>query len=119
MLNRTSLFATLFFSALLLAWPAVAHAADAPPLKASAAYDRAIPIKSGIKNQQITDAWLERIAGLPDLRSLDVSITVIKGPGLKHIATLKNLESLNLTLTLVTDPYLGQLRDLGKMKVFL
>lgn len=79
--------------------------------------DRNIPIKSGIKNERITDEWLERIADLPDLRNLDISITVVKGPGLKHVGTCKNLETLNITLTLITDDQVGQLRGLGKLRI--
>jgi hypothetical protein len=78
--------------------------------------DRSIPIKSGIKNERITDAWLERMADLPDVRALDISVTVVKGPGLTVVGTLKNLESLNLTLTLVTDPHLVHLRGLTKLR---
>jgi hypothetical protein len=81
--------------------------------------DHSIPIKSGVKNERITDDWLERLRGLPDVRSLDVSVTVVKGPGLKHIGTLKSLESLNLTLTLVTDEHLGDLRELTGLQKLL
>src|SRR5262249_35532657 len=79
--------------------------------------DRSIPIKSGIKNERITDDWLTRIDGLPDLRTLDISITVVKGPGLKYVGTCKNLEALNITLTFVTDESLAHLRDLTKLRV--
>ena len=81
--------------------------------------DHAIPIKSGKKNSLITDEWLAHLAHLPDVRSLDVSITVVHGPGLKYIGTLKKLETLNLTLTLVTDPYLSHLRELTGLQKLL
>jgi Leucine-rich repeat (LRR) protein len=82
-------------------------------------YDRAIPIKSGFRSRQITDNWLHRLAGLPDLRYLDISVTVVVGPGLRHVGKLKNLESLNLTLTGVTDPQLGQFRGLSNLRKLL
>jgi hypothetical protein len=82
-------------------------------------FDRAIPIKSGIKNKQITDAWLKCLAGLPDLRNLDIANTMVKGPGLHHVGTLNNLETLNLTLTGVTDSQLAQLRGLTHLRKLL
>jgi hypothetical protein len=81
--------------------------------------DHSIPIKSGIKNQLVTDDWLKCLAGLPDIRSLDVSVTVVRGPGLEHIATLKDLETLNLTLTLVTDDQLAPLNKLTNLRKLL
>jgi hypothetical protein len=81
--------------------------------------DRSIPIKSGVKNERINDDWLERLSGLPDLRSLDISLTVVRGPGLRSVGTLKNLETLNLTLTLITDEHLHHLRGLTNLKKLL
>ncbi len=79
--------------------------------------DKSIPIKSGIKNERITDDWLACVNGLADLQTLDISITVVKGPGLKHVGTCKELERLNVTLTLITDETLSPLRDLTKLRV--
>src|SRR5262249_32673799 len=36
--------------------------------------DHNIPIKSGVKNDKIDDTWLARLADLPDLRNLDISL---------------------------------------------
>ncbi|HVE40055.1 MAG TPA: hypothetical protein VNM14_09225 [Planctomycetota bacterium] len=68
-------------------------------------------------NTAVNDAWLERIAGLPDLRSLDVANADIRGPGLRHAGTLRSLESINLTLTPITDDGLPALADLESLKV--
>ena len=62
---------------------------------------------------RVNDAWLERIAGLPDLRRLDVANADIRGPGLKHLGTLPSLESLNLTLTPITDDALERCQLAG------
>ena len=57
------------------------------------------------RNEALVDAWLDRLAGLPDLVSLDLANTGMQGPGLKVVGTLKNLERLNLTLTPITDAH--------------
>src|SRR5215210_4912136 len=48
-------------------------------------------------NSRIDDAWVSKLAGLPDLRSLDLENTGLRGPGLRAVGTLKTLEALNLT----------------------
>ncbi len=68
-------------------------------------------------NAAVNDAWLERISGLPDLRSLDVANADVRGPGLRHAGTLRSLESINLTLTPITDDALAALADLASLKV--
>ena len=81
-------------------------------------YDRQNPHdKSYKRNETLVDAWLDRLADLPDLASLDLANTTMSGPGLKVVGTLKNLERLNLTLTPITDPHLEHLRDLTKLRV--
>ena len=81
-------------------------------------YDRQNPHdKSYKRNERLVDGWLDRLADLPDLVSLDLANTSMKGPGLKVLGTLKNLERLNLTLTPITDPYLENLRGLSKLRV--
>lgn len=69
------------------------------------------------RNETLVDAWLDRLAGLPDLVSLDLANTSMQGPGLKVVGTLKSLESLNLTLTPITDAYLEHLGGLTKLRV--
>jgi hypothetical protein len=68
-------------------------------------------------NTRVNDEWLERVSGLPDLRSLDVANADIRGPGLRHAGTLRSLESINLTLTPITDDALPGLADLTALKV--
>ena len=81
-------------------------------------YDRQNPHdKSYKRNESLVDGWLDRLANLPDLVSLDLANTSMSGPGLKVVGTLKNLERLNLTLTPITDPHLEPLRDLTKLRV--
>lgn len=81
-------------------------------------YDRQNPHdKSYKRNESLVDAWLDRLADLPDLVSLDLANTSMSGPGLKVVGTLKNLERLNLTLTPITDPHLEHLRGLTKLRV--
>jgi len=69
------------------------------------------------RNEALVDAWLDRLADLPDLISLDLANTSMEGPGLKVVGTLKNLERLNLTLTPVTDGHLEHLGGLTKLRV--
>lgn len=68
-------------------------------------------------NTAVNDAWLEKLAGFVDVRSLDLANADVKGPGLKHVGTLRSLESLNLTLTPITDDALPHLATLTKLKV--
>nr|AEH26502.1 leucine-rich repeat domain protein [uncultured Acidobacteria bacterium A11] len=73
--------------------------------------------KSYKRNDTLVDAWLDRLADLPDLISLDLANTGVAGPGLKVVGTLKNLERLNLTLTPVTDAHLEHLAGLTNLRV--
>jgi hypothetical protein len=68
-------------------------------------------------NTRINDGWVDRVAGLPDLRALDLENTDVKGPGLRPVGTLRTLESLNLTLCPVTDEPLAALSELTRVKV--
>lgn len=73
--------------------------------------------KSYQRNESLNDVWLINVDSLPDLTTLDLANTSVKGPGLHIVATLKNLEQLNLTLTPVTDQYLEPLKVLTKLKI--
>lgn len=68
-------------------------------------------------NVRIDDAWVERLAGLPDLRRLDLENTNLRGPALKAVGTLRGLESLNLTLCPVTDGFFAPLGELARLRV--
>jgi len=52
---------------------------------------------------KVTDADLERLKGLTDLQSLDLSGTEITVAGLVHLKGLTDLQSLDLTRTDITD----------------
>jgi hypothetical protein len=80
--------------------------------------DKTNPHFKGYKlNTQVTDDWLERLAGFPDLRSLDIANADVRGPGLRHLGGLRALESINLTLTPITDDALPALSGLSSLKV--
>ena len=66
-------------------------------------------------NASFGDGWLERLNGLPHLRSLDLENTDVKGPGLVFVGTLQPLERLNLTLCPVTDEPLSALGKLSRL----
>jgi Leucine-rich repeat (LRR) protein len=68
-------------------------------------------------NPRVNDAWVERVAGLPDLRTLDIANMDVRGPGLRAAGTLRSLESINLTLTPITDESLAALSGLSRLKV--
>ncbi len=66
----------------------------------------------------VTDAGLEHLTGLDKLQTLDLSFTVVSDAGLKHLAGLLQLQALNLTGTKVTDPGVKKLQGaLPKCKV--
>jgi len=67
-------------------------------------------------NAKIGDEWVSKLAGLPDLRSLDLENTDLRGPGLKAVGTLKTLERLNLTLCPVDDVHFDALSGLVRVK---
>jgi hypothetical protein len=68
-------------------------------------------------NVEFGDEWLERLKGLPHLRTLDLENTNVRGPGLVFVGKLRTLESLNLTLCPVTDEPLSALGELTRIKV--
>lgn len=81
-------------------------------------FDRNLPPKSGQVNEAVDDAWVERLAGLPHLKTLDLSATAITDESLKVVGSLRTLQRLNLTLTRVTDPGLAALAGLTDMRHF-
>jgi hypothetical protein len=83
------------------------------------AVDRSLPIKSGRHNTKVTDEWLKSLAGLPDLKKLDIHAADVHGPGLEHISTLEALESLNRTLLPIDDEPLNRLAGLKNLRVLL
>jgi hypothetical protein len=83
------------------------------------AVDKSLPIKSGKRNTKVTDEWLKNLAGLPDLKKLDIHAADVHGPGLDHIATLVTLESLNLTLLPINDEPLYRIAGLKNLRALL
>lgn len=76
------------------------------------------PLKGqGGRNEQVTDAWLERLAGYPTLRRIDLANCAIQGTGLQHLSALTGLRELNLTLTPVADDSLKHLAGLTELRM--
>lgn len=76
------------------------------------------PLKGkGGRNETVTDAWLEHLAGIPTLRRVDLSNCAVKGDGLRHISRLTALREVNLTLSPVTDDALRHLAGLTELRV--
>ena len=67
------------------------------------------------KGSGITDEGLKNIAGLTELRKLELEGTNVTDAGLKHLAGMKNLTSLILTGTKVTDEGMIELTKLPKL----
>jgi len=76
------------------------------------------PLKGkGGKNEQVTDAWLKRLAGLTTLRRLDLANCAIQGDGLQHVGALPGLREINLTLTPVADDALRHLSAATELRM--
>ena len=56
-----------------------------------------------LDHTQVTDAGLEHLKGLADLRELSLYSTKIAGKGLRHLKTLANLRKLYLGEAAVSD----------------
>ena len=69
------------------------------------------------RNSQVTDAVLEHLKGLGNLRSLVLSQTQITDAGMEHLEGLTGLEELLLTGTQITDDGLEHLKGLTSLKV--
>lgn len=65
---------------------------------------------------RVSNAGLERIAGLTALRELNLSYAELDDAGLAKLAPLKNLENLNLDSTHVTDAAVPTLAGLPKLR---
>ncbi len=64
----------------------------------------------GLVETQVTDADLKGLAGLTQLRALDLQGTQVTDAGLKELAGLKQLQSLALYGTKVTDAGVRELQ---------
>jgi hypothetical protein len=65
---------------------------------------------------KITDAGLEHLQGLTELRTLDLTHTAITNAGLAHLKELAKLKHLNLSLTAVDDAGLEHLAGLTDLQ---
>jgi internalin A len=79
---------------------------------------------AGLKNlralnlrfNQVSDAGLKELAPLKNLQTLNLGFTYVSDAGLKELAALKNLEALELFRTLVTAAGLKELAELKKLQ---
>ncbi len=69
-----------------------------------------------LSGTQVTDAGLEHLKGLTNLRRLYLSGTKVTDAGLEHLKGLTNLEHLSLSSTKVTDAGLEHLKGLTKLR---
>jgi hypothetical protein len=67
----------------------------------------------------ITDEGLKNLAGLVELRKLELEGANITNAGLKHLAGMKNLTMLNLTGAKVTDDGMEELTKLPKLETVM
>jgi hypothetical protein len=65
---------------------------------------------------KVTDAALEPLSELTQLRFLDLGFSQVTDAGLKHLAACKNLQALGLASTNVTDAGLNQLASLPHLQ---
>jgi len=72
-----------------------------------------------LSGTQVSDAGLEQLRGLMNLRQLDLDDTQITGAGLKHLHGLTNLHWLMLEDTQISDAGLEHLKELKTLTLLL
>jgi hypothetical protein len=94
--------------------------ADIKKLGGFVELDEISPEKSvigvSLKNTKVTNAWLEELKGLPNLRALSLSHTKVTNAGLKHLKGLAKLQYLDLSSTKVTSSGLEHLKGLENLR---
>jgi hypothetical protein len=70
-----------------------------------------------MRTQNVTDAGIKHLAGLSELRLLDLKDTQVTDAGMASLAGLKNLEVLDLLNTHVGDAGLAHLEGLSKLEM--
>lgn len=73
-------------------------------------------IYPGDRNTQVTDSSLSHVAGLAELRELDLWAADVGDEGLKHLAELPELSRLQLSETRVTDNGLKHFANLKNLR---
>jgi hypothetical protein len=69
-------------------------------------------IAVNLMGTRVTDAGLEQLAGLPELRDLNLAFTDLTGSGLAHLKGMTKLQTLSLGWSKVTDATLTNLKRL-------
>ena len=67
-------------------------------------------------SQGVTEAGLEHLEGLKELRTLNLANTKVTDGGLEHLKGLSQLVTLNLGCTNVTDEGLAKLKGLNRLE---
>ena len=62
------------------------------------------------RNAELSDAGLQHLEGLTQLRGLSLGDTEVSDAGLEHLKGLAQLQSLNLSSTKVSDAWLESWR---------
>ena len=70
----------------------------------------------GLASTRITDAGLKHLAGMEGLEVLDLTITKVTDQGLAPLATLEGLTELNLSGTEISDAGLVHLREMKHLE---
>lgn len=76
----------------------------------------ALIVELDLSGVTLTDADLANVAGLKNLRRLNLARTAVTDAGLAHLKGLAQIESLNLFQTKITDAGLAQLSGLKNLK---
>jgi beta-lactamase regulating signal transducer with metallopeptidase domain/Leucine-rich repeat (LRR) protein len=69
-----------------------------------------------LRASKVSDAALEHLNGLPQLKGLDLGDTQITGAGLEYLNGLNQLQGLNLDRTNITDTGLKHLNGFSQLK---
>jgi hypothetical protein len=73
-------------------------------------------LHSLLAGEKVTDAGLENLKGLSQLKNISLRWAQITDAGLEHVKDLTQLKDLDLTDTQVTDAGLGQLKGLENLE---
>jgi hypothetical protein len=74
------------------------------------------PVEVHLHNLNVTDADISLLAGLTEIRSLELMNTSVTDAGMAHLRPLVNLEELNLVSDRISDAGLSGLADLVNLR---